>query len=54
MKIFHGDSLEILKALEGAADCIVTDPPYQLTSGGNTGEMSWSFDPQSYDGGGTP
>lgn len=30
--LIHGDAIEILPTLQ--ADCIVTDPPYKLTSGG--------------------
>lgn len=35
--LYLGDSMEIMRdILTGAADCIVTDPPYKLTSGGGT------------------
>lgn len=39
--------------LNGAADCIITDPPYKLTSGGkNTGKMGGIFKTGSYDNSG--
>ena len=34
--LYLGDSIEIMKDLD-AVDCIVTDPPYRLTSGGKGG-----------------
>lgn len=36
--IYQGNALDILPQLQ--ADCIVTDPPYLLTSGGNTDHAS--------------
>lgn len=50
--IYCGDALEILPTI-GAVDCIVTDPPYRLTSGGKNGEMGGCLDPENYnnDGG---
>lgn len=50
--LFCGDSLEILRSLEGVADLIVTDPPYRLTSGGKNGEMGGCFAQENYDNGG--
>lgn len=33
-KLYHGDALKILPELKDAADLLVVDPPYKLTSGG--------------------
>lgn len=50
--LIHGDALEILPTITGM-DCLVTDPPYALTSGGNTtGEMSGCFSRDQYDNSG--
>lgn len=50
--IYCGDAIEILPTI-GPVDCIVTDPPYRLTSGGKNGEMGGCLDPENYnnDGG---
>lgn len=34
--LYCGDALDILPSLTGAGDALVTDPPYMLTSGGQT------------------
>ena len=34
--LYCGDAMEILPRLKHRADCIVSDPPYKLTSGGGT------------------
>lgn len=45
-----GDALDILPYLLGVAHLCVTDPPYKLTSGGNTpGAMGGKFDSDVYD-----
>jgi len=45
--LYHGCALEVLADLRGQADCVVTDPPYALTSGGRgrvgDGSMSGKF-----------
>lgn len=52
-KLYLGDALEIMPSL-GVVDCIVTDPPYKLTSGGNTmGEMQGIFSKDRYDNSGS-
>lgn len=51
--IHCGDSLDILKSVL-RYDCIVTDPPYKLISGGNTtGEMGGCFSVDNYDNSGS-
>jgi DNA modification methylase len=48
-----GDAREILPTL-GKVDCIVTDLPYKLESGGKTtGEMGGKFDKSAYDNSGS-
>lgn len=50
--LYCGDALEILPTLP-KSDLLVSDPPYELTSGGNTtGEMSGKFDKSKYDNSG--
>ncbi len=39
--IINGDSLEILPQLGECADCIFTDPPYLLSSGGSGDYADW-------------
>jgi DNA modification methylase len=34
VSIAHGDMAQLLLGLQGRADCLATDPPYRLTSGG--------------------
>lgn len=36
------------RLIEVKADCVVTDPPYKLTSGGPSGLMRGAFDPEKY------
>lgn len=53
--LYLGDALEILTSLHEAADCLVTDPPYMLTSGGcgdHKSKMRGIFAAGSYDNGG--
>src|SRR5665213_3307334 len=51
--MYLGDALKILPSIDGA-DLLVTDPPYKLTSGGNTtGEMGGCFDKENYDNSGS-
>lgn len=47
-----GDSMKIMPQIAGWADCVVSDPPYPLTSGGKSGLMRGIFDPDEYDNGG--
>lgn len=53
--LYLGDSLEIMPTLE-KVDCVVTDPPYLLTSGGEhptTGQrMSGKFNNENYNNNG--
>ncbi|MGR3179881.1 MAG: DNA-methyltransferase [Candidatus Anammoxibacter sp.] len=50
--LYHGDALEIIPTLNDV-DCIITDPPYKLTSGGNTTNgMGGCFDHSQYDNSG--
>lgn len=40
-RIYHGDALSLIKEIpDGSIDCIVTDPPYRVTSRGGSGTMS--------------
>ena len=39
-RILNADALESMKDIKGV-DCIVTDPPYELTSGGKGGEPKY-------------
>lgn len=51
--LYQGDALEILPHLHGKADLVVTDPPYRLSSGGNTpGAMGGKFASEVYDNSG--
>jgi site-specific DNA-methyltransferase (adenine-specific) len=56
LSLYRGDAREILPGLRGQADCLVTDWPYPLTSGGRgrpgDGSMSGKFCPSVYDNGG--
>jgi len=48
--LYLGDALDILPSLRGQADLVVTDPPYRLTSGGNTaGAMGGKMSSEVYD-----
>ena len=40
--LYHGDSLEVMPTLD-KVDCVVTDPPYLLTSGGNGEYANWQL-----------
>ena len=52
--LYHGDALEILPNLGQCADLLVSDPPYKITSGGNTtGEMGGCFSKGRYDNSGS-
>ena len=50
--LYHGDMQEILPALGECADMLLSDPPYELTSGGGTPSngrrMSGKFNPENY------
>jgi site-specific DNA-methyltransferase (adenine-specific) len=51
--LYQGDALEILPHLRGKADLVATDPPYRLSSGGNTpGAMGGKFASEVYDNSG--
>lgn len=48
--LIHGDMREVLALLNGVADCLVTDPPYPLTSGGSGSQvMGGKFATRNYD-----
>lgn len=49
--LYHGDCLEILPTLD-KVDCLVTDPPYRLTSGGKNDAMRGKLSPENYDNSG--
>ncbi len=52
-RLIQGDARDVLPLLEGQADLCVTDPPYRLTSGGNTnGAMGGKFASDVYDNSG--
>ena len=37
MKLYNGDCLEVMKLIpDNSVDCIITDPPYKVISGGQT------------------
>ena len=51
--LYCGDMRDVLPFLN-PVDCVVTDNPYKLTSGGkNTGQMKGIFDPAVYDNSGS-
>ena len=51
--LYLGDARDIVPAL-GSVDCIVSDLPYRLESGGKTtGEMGGKFDKATYDNSGS-
>lgn len=50
--LIHGDAMEYMKANPEIADCIVSDVPYRLTSGGPSGLMRGAFDPKKYNNNG--
>ncbi len=50
--LYCGDMREIIPTL-APVDCIVTDPPYRLTSGGKSGLMRGIFDPENYNNNGS-
>lgn len=53
VRLIFGDALKVLPLLERVADLLVTDPPYELTSGGKSGQgMSGKFDAEVYDNSG--
>ena len=54
--LIYGNALDVLPTLIQRADCVVTDPPYKLTSGGDgeTNEtMCGKFGRDQYDNGGS-
>lgn len=53
IRLINGDMREVLPGLDVAADMLLTDPPYRITSGGNTsGEMRGCFAHGTYDNSG--
>lgn len=50
--IYKGDSLKILPTLKDAADLLLTDAPYPLTSGGESDVMGGKFSRENYDNSG--
>lgn len=53
VRLICGDMREVLPRLEDGADMVLSDPPYRITSGGNTtGEMAGCFDRAVYDNSG--
>lgn len=52
--LYLGDSKELITSLKDCADCIVSDPPYKLTSGGSkTGKMGGCFSKDKYNNSGS-
>lgn len=54
--IMCADAMDIMRGMVKAGagvDCIVTDPPYKLTSGGPSGLLRGAFDPEIYDNSGS-
>ncbi|HCO91085.1 MAG TPA: hypothetical protein DIT40_08945 [Alphaproteobacteria bacterium] len=52
-RLLLGDMREVLPALDPRADMVLSDPPYPLTSGGNTsGALQGCFAPDQYDNSG--
>tara|TARA_R110002049_G_scaffold23545_10_gene83665 strand:- start:50260 stop:51036 length:777 start_codon:yes stop_codon:yes gene_type:complete len=48
--LYLGDALDVLPHLRGQADLVFSDPPYRLTSGGNTpGAMGGKLATELYD-----
>lgn len=53
VRLICGDALDVLPTLNIGAQLVVTDPPYQLTSGGSPGSsMQGLFAAYQYDNGG--
>lgn len=53
VRLILGDMREVLPELDERADMVLSDPPYRLTTGGNTtGEMAGIFAPGRYDNSG--
>lgn len=53
-RLICGDAMEVLRDLRGAADLIVTDPPYKLTAGGkNSQAMGGKFSQSRYNNSGS-
>lgn len=50
-EIFHADCRDVLPRLEGVADLLLTDCPYRVTSGGNSGEFSGGWMGEYQNGG---
>ncbi len=51
--LYLGDCRDVMPELGAAADLVLSDPPYRLTSGGNsTGEMQGCFAKGQYDNSG--
>lgn len=51
--LIHGDALKCADSIFEISRCVVTDPPYMLTSGGkNTGKMGGAFKAGTYDNSG--
>lgn len=41
INLYHGDCLEVMKQIpDGSVDCVITDPPYRVISGGRNDELS--------------
>ena len=47
IRLYHGDMREILPALNLTADCIVTDPPYEVMHR-DTGRCAWDVWPDGW------
>lgn len=44
IRLIKGDCLNLIKSIEDCSvDCVVTDPPYKLTSGGCKGGLNIQF-----------
>ena len=43
MELYNGDYLEVMKNIpDKSVDCIITDPPYELSNHGGVGKTEFS------------
>ena len=51
IQLIHGDCLEKMRDIpDNSVDCVITDPPYKLTSGGCKGKLNIVFNKTDYKG----